>query len=374
MSLMSKLVLVALVILALSSAAARGGGVRHRSRGGVLSKSISELSPDVVVDKRGGGNLTTIADALRLYKVKPKGAHFVIYISEGTYEEHLVITVPNVVLIGDGMTRTVITGNRSRNNGYNTEESATLTATITGVGFMARDLSIHNTAGAPGDKQAVALFSAAPETVLFRCDIRGFQDTLLAKENTHFYRDCHIWGTVDFIFGDAAAVFQDCFIFARPPASKGQPAVVTAQGRLKHDGGSGFVFQNCTVKASTLPGESLAGVQTYLGRPWKHHARTVFLLNSVDSVMIHADGWKSWNETSQAGGEGPEAGHSNHIIYAEYKNRRLGGSSVDEPLRWNGFYSIKNDSEAEQFTPGKFIRGRAWLPRTGVSYYLGLTN
>ncbi|KAK9130447.1 hypothetical protein Sjap_010934 [Stephania japonica] len=43
-----------------------------------------------------------------------------------------------------------------------------------------------------------------------------------------FYKGCHIYGTVDFIFGDAAVLFQNCKIFVRPPL-KGQSNTISAE-------------------------------------------------------------------------------------------------------------------------------------------------
>ncbi|KAI5009581.1 hypothetical protein ZWY2020_011718 [Hordeum vulgare] len=78
------------------------------------------------------------------------------------------------------MDSTIITGSRSKKKGFNTELSATVA--VLADGFMARDLSIQNTAGDPVDEQAVALLVSSGNSVFFRCDIRGYQDTLFAKE------------------------------------------------------------------------------------------------------------------------------------------------------------------------------------------------
>jgi hypothetical protein len=55
------------------------------------------------------------------------------------------------------------------------------------------------------------------QSVIHRCSLRGHQDTLYAKSGSQFYRESEIFGTVDFIFGDSAAVFQNCTILAGRP-------------------------------------------------------------------------------------------------------------------------------------------------------------
>ncbi|TVU34908.1 hypothetical protein EJB05_16764, partial [Eragrostis curvula] len=145
------------------------------------------------------------------------------------------------MLIGDGAGRTVITGNRSNITKHGTPCSATVSAQ--GSGFMARDLTIENTAG-PKANQAVAFLSNSNRSVLFRCEIKGYQDTLLAENHLQFYRDCEISGTIDIVFGDASAVFQNCVILARRPLG-GQDNIITAQGRNGADSPTGFSFQGC---------------------------------------------------------------------------------------------------------------------------------
>lgn len=237
-----------------------------------------------------------------------------------------------------------------------------------GEGFMARDLTVENTAGDQNVHQAVALLVEANKTVFYRCQLKGYQDTLMASLHLQFYRDCEISGTVDFIFGDATAVFQNCILYARRP-SPGHDVVITAQGREKHDGGSGFLLQNCNI--TTAPGESLQGVLTYLGRPWKHHARVVFMLCSIDDI-VHADGWVAWDKQNpgQIVKGGFPIGHEDHIFYGEYGNHGA-GANLDHRVDWHGFYRL-SEAQARSFAPRKFIHGGEWLPQTGVPYYLGL--
>ncbi|KAM3300846.1 hypothetical protein ACQJBY_041729 [Aegilops geniculata] len=180
----------------------------------------------------------------------------------------------NVVLIGDGVGRTIITGALSDRTGHNVMQSATMS--VFAEGFMARDVTIQNTAGGPGINQAVALRVQADRTVFYRCQIHGYQDTLMAESHLQFYRECEISGTVDFIFGDATAVFQDCIVFARRPAD-GKHNVITAQGRGAHLGGSGFVQHHHGARGEPqrrpdLPGPSLEGPRNR-GVHVLHHRR-----------------------------------------------------------------------------------------------------
>ncbi|XP_044984828.1 probable pectinesterase 56 [Hordeum vulgare subsp. vulgare] len=367
-----KLLLVLVVVgLDATTTAAPGvlGGGKHHHHRGILSTPVRRLKPDVRVSKVGAGDVATIAEAMVLAaKPRVRQEHFIIYVMQGTYDEHILVQSEDVVLLGDGMGRTIITGRLSNKTGHIVTESATLT--VMGDRFLARDVTIRNTAGDPDDHQAAALLVESNQSVFYRCQIQGYQDTLMAKQFLQFYRECEISGTIDFIFGDATAVFQDCLIYARRPVL-GEHDIITAQGREAHLGGSGFVLQNCNI--TTAPGESLKGVQTYLGRPWKDHATVVYMLCSIDDI-IHADGWVAWNKdkpTERVKG-GVKPGHEDHIFYGEFGNYGA-GANVDHRVDWHGFYRL-SEAQARLYTPGRFIQGGAWLPQTGVPHYLGLRD
>ena len=133
---------------------------------------------------------------------------------------------------------------------------------------MSQDLTIQNTAG-PEGLQAVALLSRSHFSLVYRCSIEGYQDTLDADTGDQMYLETDIRGTVDFVFGYARAAFLGCRLLVRSSgASKpGAHNVVTAQGRNNPLDRSGFAFQNCSVTADE--GANLTGVETFLGRPWK---------------------------------------------------------------------------------------------------------
>ncbi|KAG0478167.1 hypothetical protein HPP92_012886 [Vanilla planifolia] len=159
----------------------------------------------------GSGNFTTIREAIE-FAPSGSSSRTTIMLKAGIYYENLVVPrdKENLTLLGEGSSVTVITGNRSHAGGWSMHDTATVY--VEAAGFAAHNLTFQNTAG-PSGGQAVALHVEGDRSVFYRCVINGYQDTLYAHNGHQFYRDCVILGTVDFIFGDAAAVFQNCTIF-----------------------------------------------------------------------------------------------------------------------------------------------------------------
>lgn len=63
----------------------------------------------------------------------------------------------------------------------------------------------------PGVKdggQAVALLVKGDKCAFYGCGIYGYQDTLYDYSGRHLFRECHIEGAVDFIFGNARSLYE----------------------------------------------------------------------------------------------------------------------------------------------------------------------
>lgn len=63
---------------------------------------------------------------------------------------------------------------------------------------------------APGEEggQAVALRISGDKAAFYNCKFLGYQDTLLDDVGKHFFKNCFIRGTVDFIFGNARSLYM----------------------------------------------------------------------------------------------------------------------------------------------------------------------
>ncbi|KAL7205318.1 hypothetical protein ACSBR2_018295 [Camellia fascicularis] len=206
--------------------------------------------------------------------------------------------------------------------------------------------------------QAVALRNDADLSTFYKCSFEGYQDTLYTHSLRQFYRECDIYGTVDFIFGNTAVVFQNCNVYPRLPIL-GQFNTITAQGRTDINQNTGTSIQNCTITAAPDLATNNGTTQTYLGRPWKLYSRTVYMQSFLDS-WINPAGWAVWSGTFAL----------DTLYYVEYNNRGPGSSTANR-VTWPGYHAI-NATDAVNFIVSNFISGSSWLPTTGVPYTSGL--
>lgn len=230
---------------------------------------------------------------------------------------------------------------------------------MVGNGFIAKDITVENSAG-PSKHQAVALRSGSDFSAFYKCSFVGYQDTLYVHSNRQFYRECDIYGTVDFIFGNAAVVLQNCNLYARKPNEK-QKNIFTAQGREDPNQNTGISIINSkiTAAADLIPVKS--SFKTYLGRPWKEYSRTVLIKSYIDD-LVEPVGWLEWNGTFAL----------STLYYGEYMDRGP-GSNTSARVKWPGYKVINNSAEATQFTVGTFIQGNEWLNSTGIPYFVNLS-
>ncbi|KAK8548781.1 hypothetical protein V6N12_061686 [Hibiscus sabdariffa] len=228
---------------------------------------------------------------------------------------------------------------------------------IMGPKFLAKDIGFQNTAGAI-KHQAVALKIQSDQTIFHNCQMDGYQDTLYAHSQRQFFRDCTISGTIDFIFGDSTAVFQNCKLIIRKPLDR-QQCIVTAQGRSNPRLATGFVLHNCIISGAQDYLPVKASSKTYLGRPWHEYSRTLVMQSQLDAI-IAPEGWLPWNGNFAL----------DTLWYAEFNNRGPGAVQTNR-VKWRGIQKI-TAAQAQQFTAGVFLLGGQWIPSSGVPYTAGL--
>ncbi|KAK9084268.1 hypothetical protein Scep_030739 [Stephania cephalantha] len=332
----------------------------------VSGSDVVMVSDVVVVSDDGTGDYKNISEAVAAAPTKTNSStdgYYLIYITAGVYEEYVSIAKNknNLMMIGDGINQTIITGNRSFVDGWTTFNSATFA--VVGEGFVAVDITFRNTAGAI-KHQAVAVRNGADLSTFYSCSFEGYQDTLYTHSLRQFYRECDIYGTVDFIFGNAAVVLQNCKIYARLPMPN-QFNAITAQGRTDPNQNTGTSIHNCSILATpdlaaNRTNNNGTVTRTYLGRPWKEYSRTVYM-QSVLGGFIEPTGWSPWS--------GDFALQT--LWYGEYNNTGS-GANTSKRVNWPGYHKSMNTSDASNFTVSSFILGDDWISPTGVTYFGGL--
>lgn len=290
------------------------------------------------VAKDGSGDYKYIQDAIDAMRVYPL-APITLYIKNGVYNEKIELPANNtdVTFIGESVEKTIITFNDYSGRGRHTTFTS-YTAKISGNRFRAENITFANTAGPVG--QALALYVDADKAVFKNCRFLGNQDTIFASGETsrQLFIDCYIEGTTDFIFGPATTVFQNCTIRAK--TNSFITAASTTEGKK-----FGFVFIGCKV----IPDSSVT--KLFLGRPWRAHAKTVFIECEMPKA-IAPERWNNWNN--------PEIEKT--VYYAEYKSTG-DGADASQRAAWS---KVLTDKEAKEYDLDNiFSNGGPALPKEG---------
>ncbi|KAI8025060.1 putative pectinesterase/pectinesterase inhibitor 7 [Camellia lanceoleosa] len=134
----------------------------------------------VIVNKDGSGNFTTISDAVAAApnNTAANMGYFMIYVVGGVYKEYILIAKSKqyLMVVGDGINKTIITGNHSVADGWTTFSSAIVA--VVGPRFVAINITIRNIVGAI-KQQAVALRNNADLSTFYKCSFEGYQDNLV---------------------------------------------------------------------------------------------------------------------------------------------------------------------------------------------------
>ncbi|KAK9740032.1 hypothetical protein RND81_03G006000 [Saponaria officinalis] len=320
---------------------------------------FARFKADLTVCKNvSQGCLSTVQAAVEAAPNNLRGERrHIIKIKEGVYNETVRVhyNKTNLVFLGDGIGKTVITGSLNTGIvGITTYESATVG--VLGRGFMASGITFQNTAGSEMHP-AVAFRSSSDFSFIENCEFIGNQNTLYAHSLRQFYKSCHIEGNVDFIFGNAAAVFQNCTILVRPRQvnpDKGESNAISAHGRTDPVQTTGFVFLdsliNGTLDYLKLYQSNSSIHKNYLGRPWKMYSRTVYI-NCTMEKIISPEGWTPFDKDFAI----------STLFYGEFNNSGAGAGAGAGNVSRRVLWSTKIPEEyVPLYYVDKFLEGDDW--------------
>lgn len=309
-----------------------------------LASHVDEY--DFVVAKDGSGDFFTVQDAVNAAPDYCRMGTRIL-IREGIYREK--VTVPankrKLNLVGRSAETTVISyddyAQKTGVTGYELGTSATSTVFVYADDFLAEGITFENTAGEGKEiGQACAITVDADRAAFLNCRFVANQDTIYTygKGQRQYFRNCHIEGTTDFIFGASTVFFDNCTILSK------KNSYITAASTPK-GAAYGYVFSNCRF----IHAEGVDKV--YLGRPWRPYARTVIKNCYLDSHILK-EGWHNWNK--------PYAEKTTY--YAEYGNEGPGAAPQKDRVRWS--HGLK-PKEAAGYLPCVVLDAGSEIDRNG---------
>ncbi|RZK63198.1 MAG: T9SS type A sorting domain-containing protein [Hymenobacter sp.] len=306
----------------------------------VLLCSTRLYAYDVTVAQDGTGTYTTIQAAVA---AAPAGrtAVYTIYVKDGIYTEKVTVpsTKPFLQFVGQSVANTILTWNDNANTpngmGGTVGTGGSGSLVVLATDFSALNLTFVNSYG--DGSQAVAVSLYADRAAFKNCRFLGNQDTLLTYEqggavSRHYFRDCYIDGNVDFIFGNAIAIFDNCTIYAKTRVVNAATSYITAANTPATQT-YGYLFRNAKIPANN--GTTLY----YLGRPWQNSTgfttaagtlannKVIFSKTKIGVNEIQPAGWVIWDAGTDV----------TKITNGEYKTTYFNGNpvSVSQRVSWS---------------------------------------
>ncbi len=307
---------------------------------------------DAVVSPEKGATFNTLQaaiDAAPDHATKP----YVILIKPGRYRWQQTLIPKSkrfIHLVGEDPNTTILSFHL---NVYETLEERHLhklegiTLIAQGDDFSATNLTIENIAGDRG--QALALRLDGDRAVVRNCRLLGWQDTLMVNHGRQYFRDCYIEGRVDFIFGSATAVFENCEL-----RSKAGGHVTAASTPAEKP--FGYVFLRCRLTGDDTPWETTSSNKrrplATLGRPWRPHAAVAFIECEMGD-HIAPTGWHNWGRPD----------NEKTARYSEYKSTGPGANPAAR-VAWS---KQLTDAEAAAYTLENILSGTdGWHPHATI--------
>lgn len=266
------------------NAGSAGTGMGGTGGGGNAPDCNSVVGQPIVTVGPSGASFSSVQAALNSLS-KTNSTPTQIRIAPGTYKEKLAIEVPNITLCGQAgkASSTILTysdnANTPNGNGGTLGTTGGASTNMTASNVSVENITFANSTPL-GGSQAVALLVSGNQVQFRNCRFLSFQDTLYVRKAKQYFRDCYVEGTVDFVFGDATAVFDNCTV-----KNVGGGTAATAPNTDQAvPYGLVFLGGQLTADASVKAG-SVA-----LSRNWGAYGAAAFLKTTL-GAHISAAGW-----------------------------------------------------------------------------------
>lgn len=278
-----------------------------------------------LISGSNGNMFTTISQALEFLQnteFVPYNANKILNILEGTYNEKLEITTPNLTINGSGVNNTKIEWDSLYGivdpNGFTNVTDSTMTVAVreSAVNCKINDITISNKYNnidtfddtkAPGytdnkgyheysgnGERALALLVQSDQFVMKNSALLGWQDTLELFTGRQYFKNTKISGNLDYIFGtNNTTMFEDCNIHTvkgktSSTAGNVNGYVVATKGQNANSSDAinyGIVFNNCNFTSDN------DYVGTYaLVRPWTSSTAVAVINSKLDAKAGYSDG------------------------------------------------------------------------------------
>ncbi len=190
-------------------------------------------------------------------------------------------------------------------------------------------------------RQDTLFLSPLPEKERIPGGFRGPREHSPRRLTYQYFKNCYIAGDIDFIFGGADAVFEDCEIVCLD--REHEPgfelfnedstiinSFITAPGGKKED--LGFVFINCRIRGQS----GIRPESSYLGRPWRPEGKAAFMGCTIDSC-INPKRFSGWDSVEAE--ESPDC-------FVEYNSKTPDGKPVCLSAR-NSWVNVPDEACAK---------------------------
>jgi hypothetical protein len=186
--------------------------------------------------------------------------------------------------------------NLTLNNTWDTDSTQTTTYVSGGVctagAGQAMSYSALYNAGIECASQALAIWITSDNAVLNNVYTSSLQDTVYAGAIStgsayparQFWFRGKITGDVDYIFGDAAAVFDHTSIYSAYHSTAGGTVTIEAQNKAAQTGSSGDYLSGYVMNSDVFTSQNSGMSSLYFGRPYGTYSTWIMLNSYIDQV------------------------------------------------------------------------------------------